>query len=131
MHDETLMAVVGQKGKQPPTEEANDHFEKLLEASCLNHRYPIRHAYKDHGLLRSFLGGGTPAETGAKPRQGAKRKKARATFSDETECLTIFGWGGVRLLHAKKTSEGRTTRNTLCSASVSSFPRLVRPSHHL
>jgi hypothetical protein len=94
MHDETLMAVVGQKGKQPPTEEANDHFEKLLEASCLNHRYPIRHAYKDHGLLRSFLGGGTPAETGAKPRQGAKRKKARATFSDETECLTIFGWGG-------------------------------------
>lgn len=58
------MVATGQKGKRSPTEEAIDHFEKLLEALCLNHRYLVRHAYKDSRLLRKFLGGGTPLEKG-------------------------------------------------------------------
>jgi hypothetical protein len=36
-----LVATVGQKTKSPLTKKATDHFEKLLEASCPNHRYPV------------------------------------------------------------------------------------------
>jgi hypothetical protein len=67
-NDKVLVVAAGQKGKKSPTEEAIDHFEKLLEAPCLNHRYPVQHAYKDYGLVRKFLGGGASPEKGAEPR---------------------------------------------------------------
>jgi hypothetical protein len=35
--------------------ENTEHFVKLLEAPCPNHRRPVQHAYKDCGLLREFL----------------------------------------------------------------------------
>jgi hypothetical protein len=57
-----LVATTGQNGRKPTTKEATDHFEKLLKAPCPNHRYPVRHAYKDCGLLRKFLSKGTPPE---------------------------------------------------------------------
>lgn len=63
-HNEELVATSGQKRKRPPTKEAIDQVEKLLQALCLNHRYLIRPAYKDSGLLRKFLGGGMPLEKG-------------------------------------------------------------------
>lgn len=62
-----LVATVGQKGWKPPTEEATDHFEKPLEIPCPNHRYSVRHAYKDYGLLRKFLG---KAARECHPREG-------------------------------------------------------------
>jgi hypothetical protein len=102
-----LVAATDQKGKRPPTEEATDHFEKLLKAPCPNHCYPVRHAYKDYKLLKRFLGGETPPEIGVEPRHGDERKKAGVAFPDETGCQMIFR--GVRLLHAKKTSEVGTT----------------------
>ena len=63
-HDDMLVATTGQKGRKPPTEEATDHFEKMLEAPCLNHCYPYRYAYKDYGLLRKFLKQGGTAREG-------------------------------------------------------------------
>jgi hypothetical protein len=39
-HDDMLVATTGQKGRKPSTEEAIDHFEEMLEASCPNHRSP-------------------------------------------------------------------------------------------
>lgn len=53
-HNEILVVTAGQKGNRPPTEEATDHFEKLLEAPCTNRRDPVRHAYKDYGSLSKF-----------------------------------------------------------------------------
>lgn len=118
-----LVAAIGQKGKRPPIEEAICHFEKLLEAPCLNPYYLVRHAYKDYELLRRFLGGETLLEMGGEPRQGDEQKKAGVAFSDKTKCLTIFGGG--RLLHAKKTSEVGMARNTLGLTIISVFPRQV------
>lgn len=69
-----LVATAGQKGKKLPTEEAIDHFEKLLEAPCPNHRYPVRHAYKDYGLQRKFLSKGTPPEMGQTPAEWQERE---------------------------------------------------------
>lgn len=86
-----LVAAIGQKGKRPPIEEATCHFEKLLEAPCLNPYYLVRHAYKDYGLLRRFLGGETPLEMGGEPRQGGEQKKAGVVFPNKTRCLTILG----------------------------------------
>lgn len=63
-HNDMLVATARQKGRKPPTEEATDHFEKMLEAPCLNHCYPYRYAYKDYGLLRKFLKQGGTAREG-------------------------------------------------------------------
>jgi hypothetical protein len=41
-HYEVVLATTSQKGKKPPTKEATDHFEKLLEAPCPNHFYLVR-----------------------------------------------------------------------------------------
>jgi hypothetical protein len=46
-------AAVGSSKCQarPPT----DHFEKLLEETCLNHAYPIKHKLKDCGMMKNFI----------------------------------------------------------------------------
>jgi hypothetical protein len=88
-----LVVAAGQKRKKPPTEEAIDHFEKLLKAPCSDHRYPVRHVYTYCRLLRKFLGGGAPPEGGAEPRQGqgGEREKGRVAFLGEVGCLLIYG----------------------------------------
>jgi hypothetical protein len=40
---------------RPPT----DHFKRLLEKSCPNHAYPIRHKLKDYSMMRSFMTSGS------------------------------------------------------------------------
>ena len=41
-------------GRKPP-EGTPNHFKKLLEGSCSNHAFPIKHLYKDCGLMKWFL----------------------------------------------------------------------------
>jgi hypothetical protein len=55
----SLMAAAERKGKQTPAEGTLDHFEKMLEGPCPNHAYPVKHAYKDYGLMKKFLAGGS------------------------------------------------------------------------
>ena len=49
------MATADRKGGRKPTEGTLDHFEKLLEGSCPNHVFPIKHLYKDCVLMKKFL----------------------------------------------------------------------------
>jgi hypothetical protein len=58
-HRDSLVATIERKGKKAPTEGIPDHFEKLLEGPCLNHAYPIKHAYKDYSLIKQFLSRGS------------------------------------------------------------------------
>jgi hypothetical protein len=37
------------------------HFKKLLEETCTNHTYPIRHNLKDCDMMKSFMILGSPA----------------------------------------------------------------------
>ena len=53
------MATADCKGGWKPTEGTLNHFEKLLEGPCLNHSFPIKHLYKDYGLMKRFLSGGS------------------------------------------------------------------------
>jgi hypothetical protein len=66
-HDDMLVVAAGQKGRKPLTEEATDHFKQMLEAPCPNHRYPVRHAYKECRLLKKFLCMEVSSEKGPKP----------------------------------------------------------------
>jgi hypothetical protein len=36
-----------------------DHFEKLLEETCPNHTYPIKHNLKDYGMMKNFMASGS------------------------------------------------------------------------
>jgi hypothetical protein len=41
-----------------------DHFEKLLEESCLNHAYVIKHKLQNYSLMKSFMAmGSLPQDT--------------------------------------------------------------------
>ena len=53
------MATADRKGGRKPTEGTPNHFEKLLERPCPNHAFPIKHLYKDYGLMKWFLSGGS------------------------------------------------------------------------
>ena len=53
--DGSLMATIDRKRGRKPTECTPDHFEKLLEGSCLNHVFSIKHLYKDYVLMKRFL----------------------------------------------------------------------------
>jgi hypothetical protein len=32
-----------------------DHFENLLEETCPNHAYPIKHKLRDCGMMKNFM----------------------------------------------------------------------------
>jgi hypothetical protein len=31
------------------------HFEKLLEETCPNHAYPVKHKLRDYGMMKNFM----------------------------------------------------------------------------
>jgi hypothetical protein len=43
-----------------------DHFEKLHEAVCLNHTYPVKHKLMQCAMMRNFMTSGALAN-GMKP----------------------------------------------------------------
>ena len=53
------MATTNCRGGRKPTEGTLNHFKKLLEGPCPNHVFPIKHLYKDCGLMKQFLSGGS------------------------------------------------------------------------
>jgi hypothetical protein len=36
-----------------------DHFERLLEESCLNHAYRVKHKLKDYDMMKNFMTSGS------------------------------------------------------------------------
>jgi hypothetical protein len=80
----------GSEGGKPPNKEAIDHFEKLLEAPCPNHHYPVWHAYKDCRLLKKFLSKEAPSGKGPEPHRSEKQERKGPIFPDKTECFMIF-----------------------------------------
>jgi hypothetical protein len=64
----------------------------MLEGPCPNHAYPIKHAYKDCGLMKKFLSRGSKQKDEKKPDplEDTAEEKEDA-FPQETGCLMIFG----------------------------------------
>jgi hypothetical protein len=64
----------------------------MLEGPCSNHAYPIKHAYKDCGLMKKFLAGSS--KKGEQKRPDPEQDDAKgedSAFPHETGCLMIFG----------------------------------------
>jgi hypothetical protein len=88
------VVVVERKGKKMSTEGAPDHFKKMLEGPYPNNAYPVKHAYKDCGLMKKFLAGGSKKGDGKKkpnPLEDVATEKDDDGFSQTTCCLMIFG----------------------------------------
>lgn len=90
-HDEMLVTTRGQKGRLSLTKEAINHFEKMLEAPCPNHHYPIWHAYKSYVLHWKFLTKEASSRRGPEPQRANRWEEKSFVFPDETRCLLIFG----------------------------------------
>jgi hypothetical protein len=58
-HRSSLVVATDRKGGQTPTEGTLDHVKKLLEGSCPNHAFPVKHLYKDCALMKWFLSSGS------------------------------------------------------------------------
>jgi hypothetical protein len=64
----------------------------MLEGPCLNHAYPIKHTYKDSGLMKKLLAGSSKKGEQKKPDPKQDDTKGEGSaFSHETGCLMIFG----------------------------------------
>ena len=68
------MVTADYRGGRKSTEGTPNHFEKLLEEPCPNHAFPIKHLYKDYGLMKRFLSGGS--------NKGEHRKDPDPTMFD-------------------------------------------------
>jgi hypothetical protein len=87
-----LVAAAERKGKKASAEGALDHFEKMLEGPYPNHAYPVKHAYKDCGLMKKFLSRGSKQKDGKKkPDPSEDDAEKEDAFPEETGCLMIFG----------------------------------------
>jgi hypothetical protein len=66
-----------------------DHLEKLLEATCLNHSYPIKHKLKNYTMMKNFMTSGAlsrgkkfEGDPGGKGTTPAPKKTAVMAISD-------------------------------------------------
>jgi hypothetical protein len=81
-------------GKKASAKGALDYFEKMLEGPCPNHAYPVKHAYKDCGLMKKFLARGSKKGDGKKehdPLEDDAEETDDDGFSQTTGYLMIFG----------------------------------------
>ena len=51
-HEGLLVVATNRRGGRKPMEGTPNHFKKLLEGPCLNHAFPVKHLYKDRGLMK-------------------------------------------------------------------------------
>jgi hypothetical protein len=71
------VAAAKRKGKKTSIEGTPNHFEKMLEGSCPNHAFLVKHLYMDCSHMKRFLSGGS--------KKGDQKKKPDPT-ADDAEC---------------------------------------------
>jgi hypothetical protein len=65
------------------------YFETLLEATCPNYVYPIKHMLKECTMMKNYMTSGALAK-GKKPEEDT-RGKATAPFPEEEVVMSIYG----------------------------------------
>jgi hypothetical protein len=55
-----------------------DHFEKLLEVTCPNHKFPIKHKLKECSMMKNYMT--TRSQARAKKTEGESAGKVTAPF---------------------------------------------------
>jgi hypothetical protein len=65
------------------------HFEKLLEATCPNHTYPVRHKLKECTMMKNYMTIGSFARS--KKPDGDSPGKVAAPFPEKTAVMSVYG----------------------------------------
>jgi hypothetical protein len=99
-----LMALASETKRRPPIKETTDHFKKLFEVPCSNHRHPVRHAIRivgcsENSYTRRHHSKGD-RNTGKTKCQGEEDRLPR-----ETGCLLTFERRGYCALREHKKIE--------------------------
>jgi hypothetical protein len=71
------------------TQSPKDHFEKLLEATCPHHQYPVKHNLKDCTMMKKFMTSGAP--TRGSKLEGDPGEKSATPIPRGAEVMIIFG----------------------------------------
>jgi hypothetical protein len=66
-----------------------DHFKKLLEVTCLNHTYPIKHKLKERTMMKNFVTSGALSK--GKKTEGDQGGRGATPFLGEEVVLMIYG----------------------------------------
>lgn len=112
---DVLAAMVSQMGRRPLTGETANHFKRLLEGPCPNHRCLVQHAYKDFELLREILRKATLSGRGPEPQ---KYERTRGT-----ELFTLPGPAARRPLGNTVSASRRNAKNLNNARSVPTYRR--------
>jgi hypothetical protein len=86
--DEELM-VATECDFKCPTRPPIDHFEKLLEVTCLNHMFPIKHKLKECSMMKNYMAMGCLAR--ARTPEGNLARMAATPFLEEKAVMSIYG----------------------------------------
>ena len=87
-------AAVERKAGKAPADASPRFFNGLLEKPCTNHAYPIKHALKDCGLARRWIGNNAwrgEQKKKQEPEAAADEEK-QDDFPGPGGCVMIFGW---------------------------------------
>jgi hypothetical protein len=81
------------KPSKAPEDDSPRFFDDLLEKSCPNHAYPVKHLLKNCGLAKRWFGSNaTRGEQKKKPEpEDAAGKEKQGDFPEIDDCLMIFG----------------------------------------
>jgi hypothetical protein len=116
--DEELVTTIEHNSKHQ-VRQPTDHFKKLLEASCPNNMYPVRHKLKECTMIKNYMTMETFAK-GKRP-EGDLAGKAASPFPDEKAVMLIYGGPGPHESWRKLKLTGRAI-NTI-SRMVSEYLR--------
>jgi hypothetical protein len=86
--DEELIATAERDFKRRDRQPAN-HFEKLLEVTCSNPAYPVRHKLKECAMMKNYMT--TGAFTKGKKPEGDPVGKVVVPFPEEKAVMLIYG----------------------------------------
>jgi hypothetical protein len=86
--DEEYVTIIERDIKHQ-AQQSKDHFKKLIEATCPDHSYPIKHKLKDCTMMKKFMTSWAFSK-GRKPKADPGRKGA-TPIPGEAEVMTIFG----------------------------------------
>jgi hypothetical protein len=80
--------AVAERDFKRQTRPSKDHFEKLLEATCLHQPYPVKHKLMDCTMIKKFKTSGTFSR--CSKSGGDLGGKSAAPIPEEVEVMTIF-----------------------------------------
>jgi hypothetical protein len=72
-----------------PTQQPSEHFDKVLESTCPNHVYPVKHKLTECTTMKNFMNSGTHSK-GKKP-EGDPSGKGSTPFLGEEAVMLIYG----------------------------------------